>query len=157
LWDQPESGSITVKVIERPSGLVGSAMRLVKALALFWAGYLRTVRPELRRNGVVVCDRWAFGYLAKPEELRYFGPRWLAVLSVRMLPKPDLVVSLNASPDIVVARKPELTTHEAAIDARAWSGLPVPGLVQVDAERSLDAIVKEILELGGLENREHQN
>ena len=39
-------------------------IRLLRNAARCWAGYLRTVRPALKRGWLVVGDRWMYGYLS---------------------------------------------------------------------------------------------
>lgn len=108
-------------------------LRLVKNLVWFWVGYVRTVRPVVRRGGLVVADRWGYGYVVQPGPLRFFGPAGLARRAVRLLPRPHLVANLTAPPDTVVGRKDELTAAEVEHELRLWSGLNVPHLQTFDA------------------------
>ena len=79
------------------------------------------------------------------------GPSWLARAVVRSLPQPDLVVSLLASPTETVRRRLELTVDEAASDGVAWSSMPVPQMIHVDASSALDEAVDRIFTLAKLE------
>ena len=121
-------------------------LRLLKNLVWFWVGYLRTVRPLVRAGGVVVGDRWGYGYVIQPGPLRFYGPAGLARLGVRLLPQPDLVVNLTAPPDVVVARKDELTAEEVAAELQVCLRLPVRRLETVAATGSAAQIVDEIVE-----------
>lgn len=134
-WSPPEPGG----QLEKPShraGTLESVARLTVNLVRFWLGHLLRVRPQLRAGRHVVADRWAYGYLAKPEELRYFGPRWLARLFIRLLPEPSLVVCLIAPPAVISARKAELSLAEAERDLEAWLRIPAARLVAIE---SIDA------------------
>jgi thymidylate kinase len=128
-----------------PEARVAGWLRLVKNIAWFWIGYLLVVRPVLSRDGLVVADRWAYGYVVQPGPLRFFGPLWLARLGVRVMPHPDLVVNLTAPPETVVARKDELTEQQVAFELDAWRGLPVPRLTTIDASASPEVVADLVL------------
>jgi thymidylate kinase len=119
-------------------------LRLAKNLGWFHLGHRLTVRPALRRGALVVTERWAYGYVGQPGPLRYFGPEWLARLSVRWFPRPDLVVNLAAPPGTVVARKDELTYEQVEDELERWAALPVPSLLTVDATPAPADIVAEV-------------
>lgn len=117
----PSAGFVAAKPdrADRGSRVLGW-LRILQNLVRFIGGYLLSVRPALRRGALVVGDRWAYGYLAAPQQLKYYGPRWLARLVVSMLPRPDLVVCLTAPPNTVVARKAELTVPQVEAQDGAW-------------------------------------
>lgn len=123
-------------------------LRLGLNFIRFWLGYLRLVRPAIRRGALVVCDRWAYGYVVQPAPLRYAGPRWLASLVIQLLPTPHLVVNLVAPPAEIYRRKQELTAMEIAGELEAWGRLPAPRLITLDAMQSsremADLVVAEL-------------
>lgn len=121
-------------------------LRLLRNFILFWSGYLASVGPTLRSGDNVVGDRWAYGYLVQPTSLKFSGPEWLARLAIRALPKPDVVVNLEATPETVRRRKPELTLDEIRRELEAWTTLPTERLVSVDAEPPVDLIVDRLVE-----------
>lgn len=108
-------------------------VRLCVSIPRFWIGYLAQMMPLLNRGGTVVADRWAYGYLAQPEALRFFGPPALARLAIRALPRPDLVINLAASPQLIANRKGELSLPEITAELELWKGLPVEQLTTLDA------------------------
>lgn len=126
--------------------LVHGWLRLLKNIVWFWIGYLATVRPLVRAGGVVVGDRWGYGYVIQPGPLRFSGPASVARLGVRLLPQPDLVVNLAAPPEVVVARKDELTEAEVAAELQVCRGLPVKRLETFDATGSAAQIADQIVE-----------
>lgn len=121
-------------------------LRLLRNVILFWSGYLASVAPTLRAGVDVVCDRWAYGYLAQPMALRFSGPEWLARLALRAMPQPSLVLNLHAAPTTVRRRKPELTVEEIGKELNSWATLPLPQLITIDAEPSVDVIVDRLIE-----------
>jgi len=61
---------------------------------------------------------------------------------------PDLIVRLRVTPRVAVSRKPEMTEEEiarrdAAIAALAWA--PATTVVDVDADRPLDEVLRDVL------------
>jgi thymidylate kinase len=121
-------------------------LRLLRNGLGFWAAYLMVVRPALRRGTLVVGDRWAYGYLVQPYALKFYGPRALAAFLVRLLPRPDLVANLSASPEIIRARKRELTTEEIEMELRSWACLPEGRVKTFQAVEAPGAIALRILQ-----------
>lgn len=119
-------------------------LRLLKNLMWFWAGYRRVVRPLVRAGGMVVGDRWGYGYVVQPGPLRFYGPPWLGRLAVRLLPRPDLVVNLAAPADVIVARKDELTEAQAAEELEVCRQLPLPMLETFDATASAEEVARRV-------------
>lgn len=108
-------------------------LRLVASIPRFWFGYLARIRPVLQRGGTVVADRWAYGYIAQPQALRFFGPPRLARIAVRLIPRPDLVINLCAPPSLIASRKGELSEQEIAVELGLWRSLPVASMCTLDA------------------------
>lgn len=86
-----------------------SALRLCKNFALAHTAYWLRIRPRLRRNQLVMVDRYFYNYLLDPDSVKYAGPRWLLAALVSRFPKPDAVVMLNASAETLLSRKQELS------------------------------------------------
>lgn len=145
-WSPPAPGDTTRPTPPPRSGVVVSVLRVVKALTLFWLGYLTAVRPEVSDGALVIGDRWGYGYLVHPHKLGVVASPRLARALLRVLPQPDLVFALVADPETIHLRKKELTPEAAAAEVEAWSTLPISRLIRVDAERPVAEIVAEIVE-----------
>ena len=144
----PIDSAPTAKARSQPSVLLGW-VRLAVAFARFWAGYMLSVRPMLDRGGLVIGDRWAYGYLVQPLALRFGGPPWLASMMIKGLPSPDLVVNLIAPPEEIHRRKQELTIDEIAAEMEAWNRIPATRIIRVDALESSDDMAGRVMsELG---------
>ena len=89
-------------------------------LSRFWAGYLLRIRPFLREDGLVVADRWAYGYVAQPRALRFYGPAWLARSLLRVFPRPTVAVIAKAPLDVILARKQELSRTQICEELAVW-------------------------------------
>lgn len=127
-----------------PSSVVLGWFRLMRNLVSSWIGYLTAVRPSVRRGDLVVGDRFMYGYLVQPRPLKFAGPPWLARIGIALLPRPDLVVSLEAPARTVHDRKKELSLDLIQQEMRAWKSLPVANLVSVDNSRDPDRVAHEI-------------
>jgi len=125
--------------------LVVGWVRLIRNAARCWIGYLRTVRPALKRHWLVVGDRWLYGYVVQPQALKFHGPNSLARAVMHLLPRPHLVVNLTAPPQVIRERKQELTVSQIEQELLAWSSLGVPNLTTLDATRPPDEIAAVVL------------
>jgi thymidylate kinase len=120
--------------------------RIIWSLAVFWAGFLRRIRPAVNSGHLVVGDRWGYGYYAQPHGLRFYGPSWLAVLVIRLLPRPDLVANLTVSPEVISQRKQELTADQLATELRLWGKLPVQK-TSVEASSDAGTVARAVYDL----------
>lgn len=91
-------------------------------------------------------DRYYDDLLVDPRRYRYGGPLWLARLTRRLVPRPQLVVLLDASPELLWVRKHEVALEETARQRDAYLRL-VRGLRNgcvVDASEPLDRVVANV-------------
>jgi thymidylate kinase len=126
-----------------------SIARLVKNLAVAWIAHLLRVCPLRRRGYLVIADRYVYNYWIDPVSLRYCGPKWALALAGRLFPRPDLVISLEAAPEILLARKQELTRAEMDEMKDKIRTVPVdPKKFHVlDAAKPPEEIVQDFFEL----------
>lgn len=145
-WVVPEPGQVLPKP-HRATGAATSVARLVLAMTRFWLSYLAHIRPELRRGTTVLGDRWAYGYVARPRELRYQGPEGLARLFLRLLPQPDLVVCLVAPPETIAGRKAELSIAEIETDLESWRTVAPGKTIEISTVAPIHEVATRILEM----------
>lgn len=126
-----------------PRSLAGSI-----AKAVYWAldyglGYHAKVRPALARSTLVLFDRYLVDALIDPRRYRYGGPRWVLQLVWSLVPKPDLVILLDAPAEVLRARKQEVSLRETERQQRAYRELveTLPNGHVVDAAQPLDRVV----------------
>lgn len=112
--------------------------------ALF--GYALDVRPRLVRHALVMFDRYYDDLLVDPRRYRYGGPLWLARLVGRLVPRPHLVVLLDAPAELLWARKREVAFEETIRQREAY--LKLVGSLSnghvVDASEPLDRVVTNV-------------
>jgi thymidylate kinase len=101
------------------------------------------------RGQVVLCDRhYALDYApeiaaAAAESLDRRLHRWFVT---RVLPRPDLVIFLDAPAELLFARKGELTVEELERRRQGFlrQGERIPGFVRVDGTRPLAEVHAEL-------------
>lgn len=118
-------------------------IRLLGSLVAFTAGYWRWVAPAIKQGGLVVGDRWIYGYVGQPTALGFAGPAWLARGVVALLPRPTLVVRLKAPPSVVASRKTDLKQEEIALEEGSWDRLGKLAW-QLDAESPIEILEKAV-------------
>ncbi len=124
-----------------------SAARLFKNLFLANLAYRVRVRPLLRRNALVLVDRYLYNYLLDPVSVKYYGPAWLLERVQRLFPRPELVVVLKAPVEVLRARKQELSPHELLRQSAVLEQLRfnAGATLAVDASRPAEETAREIL------------
>jgi len=131
---------------EPPRGLILSLAKL----GLWWldysVGYLVDIFPSLVRSTLVLFDRNYDDLLVDPRRYRFGGPMALARAAGRCLPRPDLVILLDAPPELLCTRKPGVDLEEATRQRHAYVSL-VRGLRGghiVDAAGPLDEVAVQV-------------
>lgn len=118
------------------------------AIGLDWLlGYWFQIRWRQAQGILVVADRHALlDLLADPLRYRYAGPAWLVRLWLRLLPRPDAVILLDAPVAVLQARKTELSVENAAALRSAYLHLikEVHCHVVVDASQPIAQVVAEV-------------
>ena len=104
------------------------------------------VRRLLVRSTFVAFDRYYHDMLVDPKRYRYGGPMWLARWVGKIIPKPDIVILLDAPAEVLQARKQEVPFKETARQRQAYLKL-VRGMkngVVLDASQPLEKVVEDV-------------
>lgn len=75
----------------------------------FVIGYWLVVFPKLVRPTLVIGERYFPDVLVQPERYGFAVPGWLMRCAAWFVPNPDLIVLLKDDPQVIHARKPELS------------------------------------------------
>lgn len=131
---------------QAPRGAVSSVFKLGWLWLNWWLGWFRFLRKN-SAAGVVLFDRYHADLLIDPRRYRYGGPIWLARMASRLMPQPDVVVFLDAKPEILLARKQEVSREALEKSRAAYLQLTAshPRFQIVDASQSLEDVVGEVL------------
>jgi len=102
-------------------------------------------------------DRHLIDALVDPKRYRYGGPMWLLRVIWRFVPQPDLIVLLDAPPEVLQARKQEVPFEESARQREAYRSLvrSMENGHVVDSTRPLEQVVGDVSDiiLGSLSAR----
>jgi thymidylate kinase len=129
-----------------PRGWFLSQLALVYHWLEFFAGSVIQYLPVLFRNGMVLIERHHYDFIADPRRYRLQPPSAIIRFAFRLLRTPDLVFLLDAPPEVLHARKPELTLEETRKGREAYLELvrSLPNGRVIDATQPLDTVVRQI-------------
>lgn len=132
---------------QKPRGWLGSQLALMYHWSEYFAGSLTQFLPVLFRSGMVLIERHHYDFEVDPLRYRLQHPCWPIQLLFRTLPKPDLVFVLDAPPEVLLARKPEVTPEECRRQREAYLTLAarLPNSRVIDCTQPLDLVVADII------------
>lgn len=113
----------------------------------FALGWRFRIRPFLRSGGWLVMERGWWDLAVDPRRYRLDVPTSLIRQLGRLLPRPDLVLVLDAPVATVLARKSELDEDELTRQMILWRTVLPKRLkvVFLDATRSIDVLLVDAL------------
>jgi thymidylate kinase len=76
-----------------------------------------------RCSVLIIFDRYYHDLLVDPKRYRYGAPIWLARWIGHLVPRPDLWILLDASPEVIRSRKREVTLEESCRQCDAYRAL----------------------------------
>jgi hypothetical protein len=133
-----------------PRSFLASAVRAVGYWLVYYTlGYCLSVRPALARSTLLVHDRHLVDALVDPKRYRYAGPRWLLRVVWRLVPKPDLVILLDAPAEVLQARKRDVSLEETVRQREAYRALlgTLANGHLVDAAQPLERVVRQVTDI----------
>jgi thymidylate kinase len=141
------------------SAVYGPLLSVAKAVYVFldfWLGWLLEIRGVVRSGGFVIVERGWFDLALDPRRYRLnVSPRLINALG-RLLPSPHAVIVLDASAQVMHARKPELSIDEIDRQRAGWLAVAArlgDRAYVVDGAAAPPAIVAGVL--SHLEQRGH--
>jgi thymidylate kinase len=131
---------------QEPRGQMASFAKLGLWLSDYLVGYLIDIYPKMLQSRLILFDRYYDDILIDERRYRYGGPKWLLKSVWRLIPRPDILILLDAPADVLQARKSEVSYLETARQRNAYlehvRGLEY-GLV-VDATRPLPEVISDV-------------
>ncbi len=125
-----------------------SVVRAAYWFVYYTFGYVK-LRLALARSTLVLNDRHFVDILVDRKRYRYGGPSWLMRLIWRLIPKPDLIILLDAPPEVLQARKQEVSFEETARQRNAYLSLArtLENGHVVDASRALERVAGDVSDI----------
>jgi thymidylate kinase len=137
-----------------PSGRLGSLFRLVYLALDYLFGYWLWTRPKIAKQPtVVIFDRYAYDMALDPRRFRIGLSSRVAGWFAALAPKPDLIICLHGSPEVIAARKRELPLEETRRQVEALrefaSREPRAVLISTDTsvEETRDRVLQTLCDL----------
>lgn len=115
-----------------------SAARLIRNLIHARLVYHLGIRRWVKHGDCVIVDRFIYNYWLDPVSLRYNGPTCFLAIAAKLMPKPDLVFSLEADAETLLSRKHELTREEIVRQSKLLVALPLYHSRKVVLDAGLD-------------------
>jgi thymidylate kinase len=100
-----------------------SALFMLYHLLGYWCGWLFHIYPKLVACRPVIGDRYSYDLFLDPKRFRLNLPDGICQIAAFLAPQPDVVVFLGADPEIIIARKPELSIDEIRSYQSRWEQL----------------------------------
>lgn len=129
-----------------PRSLPASLLKAAWWAVCYTLGYALTVRPTLARAGLVVNHRYLIDAIVDQKRYRYSGPIWLLRWIWAIVPKPDLIILLDAPAEVIQSRKQEVPFEESARQVLAYRTVvaPLPDAEFIDATLPPEIVATEI-------------
>jgi hypothetical protein len=115
------------------------------------------VKPRLAPHGVVLVDRYAYDVLRVNN--RTVQKPWFRRLAMAIIPSPQVTFFLEGDPEVIAARKQELTVAETTRQLGAYRGLAgvVPNFHPIELtardDRELRSVARDVLGAYARRNR----
>jgi thymidylate kinase len=135
----------------KPSGLLGSILRLAYYTCDYALGYWLLIHPNVMRHPyVVIFDRYFYGFFIDPRRCRIQAPESLIKFFSWFVPQPDLTVLLYPHPEVFYQRKQELPLKELYQQGERMKALAriLKRAVWVDSSGDIEHSRRKIVEAG---------
>ena len=141
-------GSVTDPHGQEPRGVLASIAKIFYLGTDYFAGYLLRIRPAMIRTRLVIFDRYIYDLLVDSKRVRYGGPAWMLRLLARIVPRPELVILLDAPAEVLWSRKQEVTFDEVVRQRKDYLSLVklLPSAVVINASQPLPNVLHDVEE-----------
>lgn len=146
-WNVQDQTPVSDPHVSKPSGFLGSLVRLFYYMIDFTLGYFLKVRPLLVGSTFVFFDRYFYDTVVDPYRSRIKLPKWILNLFMKIVPKPDVTVYLDSTPEITYQRKSELPLSELKRQFESYRTLveKISGAIMVNtAYTPLEDVIQEV-------------
>ena len=131
-----------------PRSLLTSIAKVFYYVADYLLGYWLRIRPAIIRTKLVVFDRYFYDLLVDHKRVRYGGPAWMLTLAGKLVPRPELVILLNAPAEVLWSRKQEVPFEEVVRQQKNYCELAerLQSTVIIDASQPLPDVILQTAE-----------
>lgn len=146
LLERAPRGVVSDPHAKQPRSMVSSLLKVCYYFADNLLGYWALVYPAKACSTLIVFDRSFEDMLVDQRRYRLQGTGWLVKLLGSFLPRPDLTLILDAPPEVVHRRKPELPVAEILRQRGVLMtlGQGSPKNILIPAEGDADAVASRV-------------
>lgn len=139
------------------NGKVKSFVRFIFYNLDFVIGMNVKIRKQKMQKQLIIFDRYYYDYYADMKRYQYSLNSNVARKFRFMIPKPDLTIILDASPEVVLSRKQELTYEEIVAQREAYKMVAkdIKNVKVVNAEKKTTEVIAEVTKII-LREQEHR-
>jgi len=125
-------------------GMTRSLVHLAGHFTDYHVGFALRIWPLLAHSGLVLFDRYFYDLAADPKRYRYGGPARLPEILSKLVPRPALMLVLDAPEETLLNRKRETTADEIRFERERYGRLVDRGFARrIDASRRPEVVVLE--------------
>lgn len=141
-----DQGPVRAPHAEPTRNIVASILKSIFYFADYTIGYWWSIWPRRVRSTLILFDRYFYDLIVDPRRLRYGGPKWAPAFLAKCIPAPDLVIYLDAPPEVLLSRKQEVSASELERQRREYSSLinKLRNGYKVDASQPLAEVVENV-------------
>ncbi len=125
-----------------------SYLKIFYLFCQYWIGFWFMVYPLLVKSSLVIFDRYYYDLCVDPDRFRVSKGRTLACKLAYFVPKPDLVIFLQGSAEVIRSRKEELALQRIECLQNRWENLfrtlPLLKVVKLNADKKLKSLVIDL-------------
>ena len=110
--DESDNGPVVDPHAQTPRGMVASMLKVGVLLVIWRLSFWGDIGKQRKQGKLVLFDRFYADLLNDPIRYRYGGSRVFASIVFKWMPKPDLIILLDAEAEVLYARKPEVEMGE---------------------------------------------
>lgn len=96
----------------KPANPFSSLVRIIYYTIDYIIGWQKYVRRDVQYDKFSVFDRYSYDFIVDPLRTKLNLPQAIRKFFVAITPQPDIVFVLDADPEVIYARKQELTVEE---------------------------------------------
>lgn len=141
-----DQGPVRAPHAQPPRSIVVSILKSIFYFADYTVGYWWSIWPRKVRSTLILFDRYFYDLIVDPKRLRYGGPQWVPAFLAKCIPAPDLVIYLDAPPEVLLSRKQEVSASELEKQQREYSVLinQLQNGYKINASQPLDEVVENV-------------
>jgi thymidylate kinase len=150
-----QSNSKKRKPVTDPHGgknrnIFTSTLKLLYFIFDYILGYWIKIYPLKATSHLILFDRYYYDLLIDPKRFRYGGFKWLAHLSKKVIPEPDITILFDATAEVLQSRKQEVSFKETVRQRKEYLEFTKrlnKTVLIIDSEESVNDVCKKTIEL----------